>query len=183
MKNKLLLIVITITTFVAAMFPIGVAAQSRPNIEDRQAKREELRNANVEKRCTIVTSNITKLTNRYDVIHPAHVARYQKLAENLKQADERLTQLGFDTNQVKTKLVELDAMVVKLSGMIKQLDLLLEESKTLACGESEVAYKAKVEEARNQMKLIRDYAQDIKKFVNSDVRPAMQELRSQRGSN
>ncbi len=135
--------------------------------------------ARMEARCNLIESRIQLITNRYEANKQRHIDRYQKLKANVTSLVSRLeaNKPGYDLGELKSDLTELDELIKKFGGEYNTLVGLLNQTKTLSCGESEGAYLAKLGEVKAQNLKVRQVILDTRNFVQSDLRPTIQQIR------
>jgi archaellum component FlaC len=146
---------------------------------DRVAATREQLQVRMEARCNLIESRVQLITNRYEANKQRHIDRYQKLKANVTSLVTKLetNNPGYDLGELKSDLNELDELIRKFGGEYNTLIGLLNETKSLACGESEGAYLAKLDEVKAQNLKIRQVILDTRSFVQSDLRPTIQQIR------
>jgi hypothetical protein len=180
----LIFIIISLGLFISApIYAERIASYPKENrLEDRQEKIQNLKNAAKEKRCTIITQNITRLIERYNTTHTHQIDRYNKIKENLRKAVTRLNELGYDTSKVAQSLEVLNQMIVDYDSIHTKFEAALNSTSGLACGESNGVYVNKVKEAQDYLKQMRAKAKEIENYYKENVRSEIQNLKSQKPS-
>lgn len=147
---------------------------------DRETRIQELKDATVARRCSILTNNIDRLIANYGSKHDGQVERYKNIAQKVKDEVDRLDNLGYDVTNLRTALQKLNAEIVEFSNLRADFQAKLVETRSLACGDSEGAYKALVEDARSTLRDMKAKAQEISATLKNEVRPAVKAVLQQR---
>lgn len=130
-------------------------------------------------RCERVGTAIDNLIAHYKANHTRHVERYQQVHDNITAKLADLEAAGLDVAELTTDLGTLNAYILSFNQSHTTFQAQLRESKELVCGGSEGAYRAKVQEARDQLKAMRETARDAIALIRTEIRADLQELRTQ----
>jgi len=132
----------------------------------------------VSKICEQVGIRIDWHLERYEERRDDFVERVNRARERLKDINQKLKDQGCDTSQLEADYQSLGS---QLSVWVNDYNVfvnLLNESKTLACGESQGAYKDKVNQARNQLITVREKGMEMKNFYSETIRPDVEALKA-----
>lgn len=134
----------------------------------------------VENRCEIVTNRVQNMITKFDTNKQRHIERHTKVVERVKEVVTKLKAKGYDTSKLETDLVSLETKVREFATLYSDFIAKLKESQTLACGNSEGAFKAKLDEARQSLKASREKAKEITNFIKDTIIPDLRDLKSQK---
>jgi uncharacterized coiled-coil DUF342 family protein len=132
-----------------------------------------------EKRCTRISSFIDTRIERYNENKDRHIQNHKRILEKIQNLVTSLQSKGFDVNQLKSDFNSLNALTNSFAFEYANFIGILENAKQLGCGESEGAFKTKMDESRVALKTSRDKAQEIWKYINTVIRKDLNELRVQ----
>ncbi len=166
---------IVLSTF--AVLPISpMQAAGAP---ERNGAVKEQFQVRMEARCNLVESRVQLITNRYEGNKQRHIDRYQKVKTNVANLVSTIEKNnpGYDLGALRTDLTGLDDLIRKFGSEYNTLMGLLNETKSLACGESEGAYLAKLKEVKTQNLKVRQVVLDTRNFVQSDLKPTIAQVR------
>lgn len=159
--------------FIAPLFT-SVSAQSNFQ-ENVQERRQEF----LDTRCQNVTSRIDNRIERYNENKVRHIDNYNKIKDKLSETGNNLEDKGYDVTELRNDLQTLDSKIKEFAQSYTTFVNTLNDSKSFACGESEGAFKDKVEESRAQLKDSRDLAKEIRDYIQDVIRPDLVDLREQ----
>lgn len=174
------ILVSALSTLVLSTFSVlPVASVSAAGTTERTGTAREQFQLRMETRCNLIESRIQLITTRYEANKQRHIDRYQKLKSNVTSLVSKLeaNNPGYDLGELKSDLTELDELIRKFGSEYNTSIGLLNETKALACGESEGAYLAKLGEVKAQNLKVRQVVLDTRNFVQSDLRPTIQQIR------
>jgi len=176
-QNKLLLSAVII--FSSLLIPASSILAQEPANTSAQNVRARLEES-AENRCNLITTRVDTLVARYDNNKNRHINNYNRIKDRTQTLAARLQSKGYDTKEVGTNLQTLDTYIKNISQDYTKFVSALRESKEMACGQSEGAYRAKLQEARDYLKDVRESALETRNFVQTTLRPSIQELRDQK---
>lgn len=142
-------------------------------------KKTELKTTITAKRCSVAENRIKQTIDRRMVNDETLKASYKKIVDSLQKKAEELQAKGIDITEVQAVMKILNQKIVDRHAGYNAYIAVLQETQGLACGESEGAFKAKLEEARVQLQAVQTMQQDIRAYIISDVKPAFIALRNQ----
>lgn len=132
-----------------------------------------------QKRCERIGSFIDNRILSYNENKDRHILNHQRILEKINTLISNLKAKGLDVTKLSNDYETLNSMTksfaVKYSNFINQIS----EAKQLGCAESEGAFKEKMTESRASLKLARDEAQEIWKYINTVIRKDLNDLRTE----
>lgn len=170
MNHKLIGATLIAVTFFASVSPIF--AQSATPLNERQ----------IERRCLVSQKLIEARIENYTKHRDNHKTRYSRVKDRLSKLVAKLTNKGYDTTKLKTDLQILDEKILKFNTDVDAFHKKLEEANDFNCGDSEGAFKSKIQEARALLTIVKDDALDIRDFYKNTIKSDFQALRSTKPS-
>jgi chromosome segregation ATPase len=147
--------------------------EAQAKLAERVAQQEEA----VRLRCEKTNSNIEKIIENYDTKVQKHIDTYSSIKSRIEYVVKLLESKGADVSALRTELDTLNEMIFTVATEREQYIATLRESQTLVCGESEGAFKEKIQEARNKLPKIKTDVEAIKSYIKDTIRPELQKLR------
>lgn len=168
MKFKLLLI---FSLFLPLLFlNVGKAlAENSTAVQTQERLKNRVTNI-----CNRVTNRVEWHLKRYNDHKTNFSIRVQNFIDRVNKINQRLQDRGCDTTKLEADFQQLKTLSQKWADDYNAFLDLLNESKTLACGESQGAYKAKIQEARDQLTQIRADVTEVKAYYNGTIKPDYQ---------
>lgn len=143
-----------------------------------QESKNALRN-NLPERCDIVTKNIDTQISKYNQFKQRHVERYESTKTKVKAAVEKAKDSGANTSKLESDLVNLDSQIKNFASDYAKFISTLEQSKQYVCGDASAQFKDALQEARSKLIVVRQDTANIRNYVQTVVRPDIQEVRQQ----
>lgn len=172
-KIAILGVLVLPAMFIAPLFT-SVSAQNSFQ-ENSQERRQEF----LDTRCENVTSRIDNRIERYNENKNRHVENYNRIKDRITETVNNLEQKDYDVSELKNDLQTLDSKIKEFAQNYTTFVGTLGQSKSLACGESEGAFKDKVEESRGQLRYSREQAKEIRDYIQNVIRPDLEDLKEQ----
>lgn len=147
--------------------------------ETRDQKREEAQEQRMEKRCEVVGTLVDKRISIFEQNKGNHVENYNKLKTRLSGIATKLNDKGFDTTELVADLATFDSMVKEYAAKYMSFIETLKSSKEVVCGESDGAYKNKLEESKSMLKELKQMRAHIREFYLNEIRADIKVLREQ----
>lgn len=179
MLTKRLIQNLLITTFVLTAFSFNiqyVLAESSSSLDNSIHINKESRS----QACEVATAKINQLTTRYDENKEKYVRRYNNIKDKIQTLIARLKDEGYDTTKLQFDLSKLDQQIKDFAEEYSQFILALNDAKTVKCGDSDGAFKLKLQEAKTHLVNSRRIAKEIHDFVKSEIKTDLQELKGQK---
>lgn len=148
--------------------------------EELKQRLEEKRDDVIERRCEEVVSRVTKRITQYNKNVGVHIDNYTRLYERLDEITKKLAAKGYDVAKLEADMVVLDNMVNDYAGIYAGFIAQLTESQSLACGESEGAFKQLLQDARMQLKAAIESRQEIRYYYEHTIRQDIKDIREQK---
>lgn len=149
---------------------------------ERQQKIDELKSKAAQERCTIVTANIDRRLTFYDENHEFQVARFQQIRTRVNLALTRLENLGLNVSDLRVDYTALGTLIVELNQIRTNLITKLGEAKDSVCGQTDSAFKIKVQEAETLVTQLRGKAREIRIFIQTDLKESLLAVKQQASS-
>lgn len=135
--------------------------------------------ARTENRCQQITTRIENVTNGYNTSKDRHIANYNHIKSRIESFIVDLKAKDYDVDAVETDLNQLDTYVKNLATEYTQFITKLNETKQIACGNSNGDYRAKLGEARKELSDVRELSQATRQFIVTQLRVNLLDLKSQ----
>lgn len=151
--------------------------------EDRaqiKEQRVENREQNMEQRCSMIQNKIAERNSKFEENKSKHTAVYDNMTDRISKFITRLSGEGYDVSKIQADLTILKEKISKIEADLAAQNSKLNETKEFACGHSDGDFKGKLTEARTMMVSIHKEAMEIRKFVQTTLRPDIQALRNQK---
>ena len=136
----------------------------------------------LERRCFVAQNLIEQRVETYRKNRDNHITRYNRMKDRLTALVNRLTENGHDTTKVKADLLVLEGKIQKFAADSAAFHKKLEEANDYNCGDAEGAFKSRIEEARDLLKIVRADAADIRDYFKNTIKPDFQALRGSKPS-
>jgi len=151
--------------------------QGRQEIKDLRAENKE---QNIEQKCAMIQNRIAERNTTLESNKEKHMSVYVNMKARIEKFVARLSSEGYDVSKLKADLLVLDGKILKIKTDLATQNAKMNETKDFACGHSDGDFKGKLTEARTMMQAIHLEAMEIRKFVQTTIRPDIQALRSQK---
>ncbi|MFW5703971.1 MAG: hypothetical protein ACOCXQ_03970 [Patescibacteria group bacterium] len=152
---------------------------ARENSQDRKDQMQEGREDRLDSLCERFTTRIDQIITRYDANHNRNVQRYERLIKRLQKLDEIFTGRGYDTNELQTAIEGLNERVTQVNESYGIFITELRDTQDFECGESDGSFQEAAEESRQQLQVIREQVQEVRRYYLTTVRPAIISLREE----
>lgn len=149
----------------------GTQMQTREQNGETGIKNQIRQNA-----CAKRGEQVTKRVEQYDKMKRAHVQAYNNMQERVKKFIDKLKEKDFDTTKLQADLVVLNGKVIKFANDYSSYIEKLDEARKLGCGDP-AAFKAKMQEAREQLKIVHDDCKDIHSYYNETIKADIMALK------
>lgn len=171
---------VLIKTFlvIISLVSLSLLSASPAVAQDNSQARERVAN-----RCTIVTQRVDLITSRYEQNKNRHVERYQNIYQKVTELVTRLENEGYDVEDLKASLGELNQKVREFAYEYNQVIKELNDSKNHVCGNNEGEYKQAITRARNNLLKAREKALEIRIMINDEIKPELRALLNTSRSN
>lgn len=147
-------------------------------IEENRQQFQENREERINERCDIATNRIDTTTARYEENRVRYVNRYNNLVQRIDNVINFLSDTDADVTGLESYQDQIRVLTDDFNQAIYESINLLEETKELACGESEGAYLDKLQESRDAHLEARDAAVQINNIFLVDVINELEEIRA-----
>lgn len=127
--------------------------------------------------CQRAGSRIEQHLSRYTEHKEDFVQRVDGAIDKLKDINQKLKDKGCDTSRLEA---DYQSLGTQLNSWVNDYNLfvnLLNEAKTLACAESEGAYRDKVRQTREQLQTVRQKGKAILDLYSGTIRPDIEVLK------
>lgn len=164
----------------------GVASAEFPLISPMKTKIElkaDAIKAFQEAKCAKIQEKIAAKTAGFDENKDRHYNAYKNLKDRMEKFVAKLEAKGYDVTDFKAEVVVLDGKIQKFATDYAAYQAKLGETKDYACGHSNGEFKAKLQEARTLLKMVREDSKDIKNYYLNTIKPELKEIRKQKVSN
>lgn len=145
----------------------------RPTI---QQKKEELKT----QRCTRLTQNIDRRINRFNGNKERHINQYNTAKQRLSQLVTKLQQKGYDVLQLQADSKIWDGKIQKFASDYVVVINTLNETKNVACGQSDGAFRSSLKQARQQIVVVHQDSIDARTYYQTVIKADIQALRDQK---
>lgn len=128
--------------------------------------------------CEVVGENIQKRLVKYTKNENTHTEQYRKTYNHIVALVDKLEEEGKDVASIRLQLIELDGAIAKFNSDYKLYLDSLEGTGEFACDRSEPEFKAKLEQARKQLKLVHEDSVFIRTFWAKNIKPNIVALKT-----
>jgi len=129
--------------------------------------------------CDRVTANVQNRLTKFKENRKTHEDLYTKLEEKLASIEIQLEANGQDTTELKQNIDTLALKIDTFSTDHAKLVQKLEQAKIYACGESEDAFIDILQQAIEQLAVLKQDVRDIKTYYRTVVRANIIDLKNQ----
>lgn len=129
--------------------------------------------------CEAIGGNVDKRIANFEKDRTKKVSQYSTIQKKLDTLLTRMEAAGYDTTEPRVSMVTLDQKIAKFSSDYALYQNELKETKQYACGKSDGEFRAKLSLTREQLKVVRQDAVDIRTFWAKTVKPQIEALKSQ----
>lgn len=147
------------------------------NRGERLEKKEELKDEIKTKVCDDVTSRINQRIKKYEENHDGHVTAYNKLKNRLQELVTKLEAEGKDVTKLKADLVILEEKIKAYSDAKATFIETLKNSQSMACGESQGAFKEQIGTIQDAHRTMMGKAKDIRTFFSTVIKVDLRALK------
>lgn len=176
---------LTILTVSACFLLVGftaVQAQSGKAAEVKQSVKEKIvlkREVVKVKQCEVVEAKVEGKTVKLNENHENRLDSFKKTRDKLQKFITRLEDKGYDVEALRADLVTYDAKVSKYKSDYSTYLTLLRETKQFTCNNSESEFKAKLQAAREQQKVVQQDSVDTRTFYAKTFRAHTIDIKKQ----
>lgn len=149
--------------------------EAKAKQEERQAQRKEA----WAQRCDNIEERIEFRLERYKANKQTHIDRYNQIKELVQNVISRFKQTGLDTSTLESMIATHDQMVRDWATEYDEFITLLSKSQDYVCGESEGAFKEKLQESREKLLSARKLRLAAREYFYSTVRVELSRLREE----
>jgi hypothetical protein len=131
--------------------------------------------------CERITTNVDNIIANFERVHQNQVMRYNSIKQSLVNANERLTDLGYDTTQLQSKFATLDQYILEYDALQKTLQDLVNKVAVEGCS-AEGSYKTAIQNVNNALKDMRVQADKIFSYYRDEIKPLLLALKDSQPS-
>lgn len=135
-----------------------------------------------EERAKRITERIELIIARFDNNKERHIATYNAVKDKLQAAIAKLEASGYDVSVLKADLQTLDGMVVKFAQDYAAMIDFLRAAEQYAPYESQGQFQQAIQQARAQLRVVRQDALDIRTYYQTVIRHDIQSVKNQKPS-
>lgn len=170
-----LLLILALTAAGAAAFRSRVPGSwpERSSVPEKRQEVQDERAKRIQERISLV---IARFNNNKD----RHIAAYKATKEQVAAIVNALAAQGYDVSKLSQDLKTWDAMIVKFATDFANFINKLTATQQYIPFESQGQFKAALEVARAQLRVVRADDLDIRTFYQTTIRPDVQDLKSQK---
>jgi predicted nucleic acid-binding Zn-ribbon protein len=128
----------------------------------------------------LVTTNIDTRITRFENNFEGHKKFYEKMKEIVSNFISKAKEKGKDTAALEEDLATLQGKLDNFSSHKAAHIEDLKATQEYACGESDGAFKAALEKARDSFKVLREDVSDIRNFYQTKIRADIKALRAEK---
>lgn len=146
---------------------------------EKKDERIEKREEKMEKKCERAEKRIQTRTKRYENKQSQHRNIFGKMVTRTEALAVKLKAKNLDTTTLEAGIAELKLKTKALEEEHIKFIAELKGTETLACGESDGAFKNKLGEARKMSSEVKDQIVEIREHYQTVLRPEIISLREQ----
>lgn len=147
------------------------------NRGERFEKKETLKDEIKSKVCDEITSRINERIKKYEENHDGHVTAYNKLKTRLQELIVKLESESKDVTKLKADLVILDEKIKAYSDSKAAFIQMLKDSQSMACGQSQGAFKEQVGKIQQAHLTMMEKAKDVRTFFSGTIKVDLRALK------
>jgi flagellar basal body-associated protein FliL len=148
--------------------------------EQRAAQRLEAARTRLEaaraERCEFVKAKLQFHLDRAAAIREHRQKRYDHISDRLTALADRMDVSGLDSSQLRTELIELDALIATYSTNFATYEATVQAAITASCEDSD-AFKAALLEAKQALVQLRSNARSVHTFFRAQLKPLLSEIK------
>lgn len=151
--------------------------------QEAQVQRQEQRDLRISDRCDAVNDRISGVLEKHQNRADAHLGRHDHVVTIVSQVISKAEAEGLDTGKVAAALESFQASSRVFSASVDEYVSALKNTQSYTCGESEGAFLEALAEAKRLLGVVKDNAAQTKAVYQDELKPALQDLRTQSTSN
>lgn len=153
--------------------------ERKAQAEEKKAELEAKRDEMVEQRCEVLEKRFETRIARYENNQAGVERLRERVVALVEKVIEKAKEEGLETAAVERALEEFKALIAEAEAVYAEHISELSQTQEYACGESEGQFKSRLEEARATLKEVRDAVLAARSYYQTELKPALQALRSQ----
>ena len=171
----LLVSLILSSLLISPAYSFAKGPDDAPRAGDRLVAQNEGRD-NV---CEALQTRIDVRQRNFNSHRLGLLRRFDNLLERLENLVDKAQEFGLDTTELETQMVGLRERLGELSAEYQAFIDLLQVARAISCEEDPEGYQAAMAEARTQLVLVHEMAQDINTHYVNVIKPILLDLREQ----
>lgn len=176
MKKKVLISAVILALIAFGGVSVFAASEKAESVKEKISLKREVIKV---KQCENVEEKVSRKSSKIEINSNKRLTSFKKTREKLQGFINRLDNKGYEVDILKADLVTFDAKVDKYKADFAVYLTLLKETKQFTCGKSETEFKAKLEAARAQRKIVQQDSVDLRTFYAKTFRQHILDLKSQ----
>lgn len=152
-------------------------ALSETQLSEKKAQREQALKTRQARKCEFVKERLELHVERIEGLVLIRTEKYQKLVDRLNVLALRVENNDGDATELRSAIQELSDLISQFEANYGQYIAEVRDAVNAACGE-ETVIKNIVGKALSAMRTAKADASDIKRYVNDELKPVLQELRA-----
>jgi chromosome segregation ATPase len=153
--------------------------EKQEDAEMRRVEAEQRLEEKLRDRCDRIEAHLTEVRSRIEQNRSRHTNVYQKMSARLQQMTVKLSDQGYDTQEVQNLLPEFDQKVAAFESQLGTLDEAVGQAKSFACGEAGRNFGESLSASRAHNEQVREAAADLRSYFRDEIRPALERLKAQ----
>src|SRR3989338_8426934 len=115
-------------------------------------------------RCAAVLKRVEGRISQYEEDRDKHYARFDNFRDKVAESTDKAEAKGFNVTQLRTDIANLEDKISKLKTDYALFIEKLKNTRNFTCGHSQGEFQASLKEAKDQLKIVKQDAEDIQKF-------------------
>jgi hypothetical protein len=173
--SSTLLVVISLT------LASPVEAVSTNANQAAQARAAE-RNARAIARCETLEAKFQLKKTRFEKNKQGHVLAYNNAKERVERFIAKAKDKGYDTAKLEADFAIFETKIADFNTAYTEYITLLQAAKEYTCGEPEGDFRAKLEQTRAQLRIVRQKSLEVRNYYQTTIRPDIAALKEQKTS-
>lgn len=156
--------------------PATEVTQSKEALKQKIAERKAAAKL---KQCEVVDAKLSGKVEKFQTNNERRIKSFNKTADKLERFISKMEDKGYVVETLKADIVTYKDLIEKYKVDYAVYIALLRDTKQFTCTKTESEFKAKLEAARDQLKIVHQDSVEIRTFYAKTFRPHLLELKKQ----
>lgn len=134
-------------------------------------------NANLQQRCQTITAKISTMITNSQARLQKRQSSASTRTSNVQKRIQNLQSRGADITKLQSDVQQLTTLLNQWISDYQLYITKLQATQSFTCGDSQGKFKQAVQDARNQLKVVRQDGENLKSFTQGTLQPDFQTAR------